>query len=134
MQDLKASGKDAAYLPDVDAIVSHVAKNAQGGDIVVVFSNGGFGGIHGNCWSGWGGNSVATPRSSRREEALIYYGSDGASLRRLLHQHNYSTLKFSAAAPLDRSKSGRPAFKSVCLMTALLFVPSALTTAPVPEA
>jgi UDP-N-acetylmuramate: L-alanyl-gamma-D-glutamyl-meso-diaminopimelate ligase len=47
MQDLKASGKDAAYLPDVDAIVAHVAKGAQGGDIVCVFSNGGFGGIHG---------------------------------------------------------------------------------------
>ena len=30
----------------VDAIVAHVAKSAQGGDIVVVFSNGGFGGIH----------------------------------------------------------------------------------------
>jgi UDP-N-acetylmuramate: L-alanyl-gamma-D-glutamyl-meso-diaminopimelate ligase len=46
MQDLKTSGKDAAYLPDVDSIVTHVAKSAQGGDIVVVFSNGGFGGIH----------------------------------------------------------------------------------------
>jgi UDP-N-acetylmuramate: L-alanyl-gamma-D-glutamyl-meso-diaminopimelate ligase len=46
MQDLKASGKDAAYLPDVDSIVAHVVKQAQGGDIVVVFSNGGFGGIH----------------------------------------------------------------------------------------
>jgi UDP-N-acetylmuramate: L-alanyl-gamma-D-glutamyl-meso-diaminopimelate ligase len=47
MEDLKAAGKDAAYLPDVDSIVAHVAKNAQGGDIVCVFSNGGFGGIHG---------------------------------------------------------------------------------------
>jgi len=47
MQDLKSQGKDAAYLLDVDAIVSHVAKSAQGGEIVVVFSNGGFGGIHG---------------------------------------------------------------------------------------
>ena len=47
MQDLKASGRDATYLPDADSIVAHVAKNAQGGDIVVVFSNGGFGGIHG---------------------------------------------------------------------------------------
>ncbi len=46
MEDLKAEGKTAAYLPDVDAIVSHVARNAQGGEIVVVFSNGGFGGIH----------------------------------------------------------------------------------------
>jgi UDP-N-acetylmuramate: L-alanyl-gamma-D-glutamyl-meso-diaminopimelate ligase len=47
MQDLEAAGKSAAYLPDVDSIVAHVAKNVQGGDIVCVFSNGGFGGIHG---------------------------------------------------------------------------------------
>jgi UDP-N-acetylmuramate: L-alanyl-gamma-D-glutamyl-meso-diaminopimelate ligase len=47
MQDLKTSGKNAAYLPDVDSIVAHVSKNVQGGDIVCVFSNGGFGGIHG---------------------------------------------------------------------------------------
>jgi UDP-N-acetylmuramate: L-alanyl-gamma-D-glutamyl-meso-diaminopimelate ligase len=47
MQDLKALGKDAAYLPDVDAIVAHVAQGVQGGEVVVVFSNGGFGGIHG---------------------------------------------------------------------------------------
>jgi UDP-N-acetylmuramate: L-alanyl-gamma-D-glutamyl-meso-diaminopimelate ligase len=47
MQDLKTAGKNAAYLPDVDAIVAHVTKQTQGGDIVCVFSNGGFGGIHG---------------------------------------------------------------------------------------
>jgi UDP-N-acetylmuramate: L-alanyl-gamma-D-glutamyl-meso-diaminopimelate ligase len=47
MLDLKTAGKDAAYLSDVDAIIAHVAKGAQGGDIVCVFSNGGFGGIHG---------------------------------------------------------------------------------------
>ncbi|HEU6448938.1 MAG TPA: UDP-N-acetylmuramate:L-alanyl-gamma-D-glutamyl-meso-diaminopimelate ligase [Verrucomicrobiae bacterium] len=47
MQDLKASGKDAAYLPDVNSIIAHVAKNVMGGDVVCVFSNGGFGGIHG---------------------------------------------------------------------------------------
>ena len=47
LQDLKLLGKPADYLPDVDAIVAHVAKNAQGGDVVCVFSNGGFGGIHG---------------------------------------------------------------------------------------
>src|SRR3989475_1382032 len=46
MQDLKGSDKQAAYLPDVEAIVAHVAKNVQGGDVVCVFSNGGFGGIH----------------------------------------------------------------------------------------
>src|SRR6266542_4576179 len=46
MQDLQASGKAAAYLPDAEAIVGHVAKSAQGGDVVCIFSNGGFGGIH----------------------------------------------------------------------------------------
>ena len=47
LQDLAGSGKPAAYLPDVEAIVAHVAKNVQGGDVVCVFSNGGFEGIHG---------------------------------------------------------------------------------------
>ncbi len=46
MTDLKSAGKDTAYLPDADSIVSHLAGKAQGGDIIVVFSNGGFGGIH----------------------------------------------------------------------------------------
>ena len=42
MQDIKASGKAAAYLPDADAIVAYLAKHALGGEVVVVFSNGGF--------------------------------------------------------------------------------------------
>ena len=45
--DLRSGGKDAAYLPDVEAIVNHVARTVQGGEVVCVFSNGGFGGIHG---------------------------------------------------------------------------------------
>jgi UDP-N-acetylmuramate: L-alanyl-gamma-D-glutamyl-meso-diaminopimelate ligase len=47
MHDLQASGKNAAYLSRVDSIVAHVAGGAQGGDVVCVFSNGGFEGIHG---------------------------------------------------------------------------------------
>lgn len=46
IQDLKAEGKEAAYLPDVETIVNYVARSCQGGEVVVVFSNGGFGGIH----------------------------------------------------------------------------------------
>jgi UDP-N-acetylmuramate: L-alanyl-gamma-D-glutamyl-meso-diaminopimelate ligase len=46
MQDIKSSGKPAEYLPSVDVIVDHVKKQAGGGDVVCVFSNGGFGGIH----------------------------------------------------------------------------------------
>ena len=43
---LNASSQKAAYLPDVTAIVSHVAANVKSGDVVCVLSNGGFGGIH----------------------------------------------------------------------------------------
>ncbi len=46
MQDLKSAGKNSAYLPDADAIVHHAGSLVQPGDVVVVFSNGGFGGIH----------------------------------------------------------------------------------------
>jgi UDP-N-acetylmuramate: L-alanyl-gamma-D-glutamyl-meso-diaminopimelate ligase len=47
LRDLKDLGKDAAYLPDVDSIVAHMGTKVQPGDVVCVFSNGGFGGIHG---------------------------------------------------------------------------------------
>jgi len=46
MRELLGSGKAAAYLPDADAIVDHVIKGVQGGEVICVFSNGGFGGIH----------------------------------------------------------------------------------------
>src|SRR6266446_3053377 len=46
MQDLQARGKSAAYLPGADAIVEHLRKEVSGGDVVCVFSNGGFGNIH----------------------------------------------------------------------------------------
>ncbi len=47
MLDLKSAGKDAVYMPDANAIVNYMAKCAKGGDVVAVFSNGGFDGIHG---------------------------------------------------------------------------------------
>jgi len=46
MADLQAAGKQAAYLPDADAIVAYLGGRVQGGDVVCVFSNGGFGDIH----------------------------------------------------------------------------------------
>jgi UDP-N-acetylmuramate: L-alanyl-gamma-D-glutamyl-meso-diaminopimelate ligase len=46
MSDIAATGKPAAYLPDVEAILTHLVQHAEGGDVVCVFSNGGFGGIH----------------------------------------------------------------------------------------
>jgi len=64
MQDIKDSGKVGAYLPDVDSIVEHVRKQAGGGDVVCVFSNGGFGGIHSNCSTVLGGPKPSILRRS----------------------------------------------------------------------
>jgi UDP-N-acetylmuramate: L-alanyl-gamma-D-glutamyl-meso-diaminopimelate ligase len=44
--DLRLRGRNAAYLPTVEAIVDHVASLTRPGDVLCVFSNGGFGGIH----------------------------------------------------------------------------------------
>ena len=46
MEELRLRGRPASYLPTVDAIVEHVAEGAKETDVVCVFSNGGFGGIH----------------------------------------------------------------------------------------
>ena len=46
MQDLRSTGKPAAYLPTVESIIDHIAEGARPGDVVCVFSNGAFGGIH----------------------------------------------------------------------------------------
>jgi len=45
--DLRAMGVPARHLPSVEAIVSEVSQEARDGDVIVVMSNGGFGGIHG---------------------------------------------------------------------------------------
>jgi UDP-N-acetylmuramate: L-alanyl-gamma-D-glutamyl-meso-diaminopimelate ligase len=44
--DITRAGRPAAYLPDVEAIVRHLEAEARAGDVICVFSNGGFGGIH----------------------------------------------------------------------------------------
>ena len=46
-RDISARGVPAVALPDVDAIVDHLAKSCAPGDVVVTLSNGGFGGIWG---------------------------------------------------------------------------------------
>jgi len=45
--DLRSAGTSARYLPEVDEIVAAVGAECREGDLVVVMSNGGFGGIHG---------------------------------------------------------------------------------------
>jgi UDP-N-acetylmuramate: L-alanyl-gamma-D-glutamyl-meso-diaminopimelate ligase len=43
---LRGGGIQADYIPDVDRIVAAVAPEARAGDVILVMSNGGFGGIH----------------------------------------------------------------------------------------
>lgn len=45
-EELRQRGKGALALPNVEAIVAHLVEAAQPGDMVVVLSNGAFGGIH----------------------------------------------------------------------------------------
>ena len=46
MADLKANGKEAYYLEDAATIAAKVGEIAKTGDVVIVMSNGNFGGIH----------------------------------------------------------------------------------------
>ena len=42
---LRATGKPAHYLPDVESMTAFLAAEARSGDLVVFMSNGGFGGL-----------------------------------------------------------------------------------------
>jgi UDP-N-acetylmuramate: L-alanyl-gamma-D-glutamyl-meso-diaminopimelate ligase len=44
--DMRAAGRRARHVPRVDDIVATVVKERRPGDLVVIMSNGGFGGIH----------------------------------------------------------------------------------------
>ena len=46
VRDLVRAGRHARHLPSVDAIVQTIAREAIDGDVVLIMSNGGFGGIH----------------------------------------------------------------------------------------
>ena len=46
IEQLRNQGKTAYSIEGADAIVSHLVPDLRSGDVVVVMSNGGFGGIH----------------------------------------------------------------------------------------
>jgi UDP-N-acetylmuramate: L-alanyl-gamma-D-glutamyl-meso-diaminopimelate ligase len=64
VDDLTARQVHARHLPDVTAIVQAVAAEARAGDLIVVMSNGGFGGIHGKLLAAIhaGGSDDPLPR------------------------------------------------------------------------
>ena len=43
---LRERGVDAHFIPEVPAIVDHLARHTRRGDVVLILSNGGFGGLH----------------------------------------------------------------------------------------
>jgi UDP-N-acetylmuramate: L-alanyl-gamma-D-glutamyl-meso-diaminopimelate ligase len=45
--DLQAGGQQARHIPDIDTIVDTIVREHRASDVVVLMSNGGFGGIHG---------------------------------------------------------------------------------------
>jgi UDP-N-acetylmuramate: L-alanyl-gamma-D-glutamyl-meso-diaminopimelate ligase len=47
VSDLRARGRSARHIPDIDAIVRTIVEERLPGDVVVLMSNGGFGGIQG---------------------------------------------------------------------------------------
>ena len=47
VDDLSRAGRHARHIPDIDEIVSTIVGERRDGDVVVLMSNGGFGGIHG---------------------------------------------------------------------------------------
>ena len=44
--DLRKGGKHARHIPEIDDIIATIVKERRDGDVVVLMSNGGFGGIH----------------------------------------------------------------------------------------
>jgi UDP-N-acetylmuramate: L-alanyl-gamma-D-glutamyl-meso-diaminopimelate ligase len=46
VDDLRAAGRRARHIPEIDDIVAAISSDAREGDVVVLMSNGGFGGIH----------------------------------------------------------------------------------------
>lgn len=53
MADLQAAGKEAAYLPDVEAIVAHTARKAQGAMWWWSSATAASVGFTRSCWRGW---------------------------------------------------------------------------------
>jgi UDP-N-acetylmuramate: L-alanyl-gamma-D-glutamyl-meso-diaminopimelate ligase len=61
VDDVRTQGRSARTLPGVDDIVAAIAGEARSGDLVVVMSNGGFGGIHRKLLAALGSPGARSP-------------------------------------------------------------------------
>ncbi|MEZ4358533.1 MAG: GNAT family N-acetyltransferase [Kofleriaceae bacterium] len=84
--DLHRGGTPASYIPDVDAIVRHVAQSAGPGDVVCVLSSGSFDGIHDRLLDEIG-DAIRPARAS-----------EVADLQALLHKAKLVNEEVSAAS------------------------------------
>jgi UDP-N-acetylmuramate: L-alanyl-gamma-D-glutamyl-meso-diaminopimelate ligase len=58
---VRESGRDARYIEEVDRIVEHLAGAARPGDLILIMSNGGFGGIQGKLAAALGDHAPEKP-------------------------------------------------------------------------
>jgi len=63
VEALRADGVRADYIPAVDEIVNELKSSAEPGDVVILMSNGGFGGIHGRLLEALGRRSAPSSGS-----------------------------------------------------------------------
>jgi UDP-N-acetylmuramate: L-alanyl-gamma-D-glutamyl-meso-diaminopimelate ligase len=57
VHDVRKAGRRVRHIPRVDDIVATIADEAREGDLVVIMSNGGFGGIHDKLLKALGGTT-----------------------------------------------------------------------------
>ena len=59
VRDLTSSGRSARDADSIDDIIAAIVKEHRAGDLVVIMSNGGFGGIHHRMLNALGGSSAS---------------------------------------------------------------------------
>ncbi|MGA7104036.1 MAG: UDP-N-acetylmuramate--L-alanine ligase [Candidatus Deferrimicrobiaceae bacterium] len=63
--DLRAAGREAFFIEEVDRIVDHLSADARPGDLILIMSNGGFGGIQGKLARALAGRAGVRPPSGK---------------------------------------------------------------------
>jgi UDP-N-acetylmuramate: L-alanyl-gamma-D-glutamyl-meso-diaminopimelate ligase len=62
---VRESGREARYIEEVDRIVDHLSAGARAGDLILIMSNGGFGGIQGKLARALGTRTIVPPGTGK---------------------------------------------------------------------